>query len=135
MSTDRGAQPQQMERLRRTLLVMRVQGWGWFVVAVGWVVLFFWTIAYDTGEHNLIGVALLFAAWAAILGAAVLFCVRLLTRGSPGARIYAISAELVVLLTTWWLWPLFLITVIAPAYVIAMMFRTAGTPAPPQPPT
>jgi hypothetical protein len=108
-------------RLTRALLVMRVQGWAWYAVAVGWVVLFFWTIAYDTGEHNLIGIALLFAAWDVILGTAVLFCVRLLTRGSPGARIYTISAELVVLLTTWWL---------SPAYVIAMMFRTGATSSP-----
>jgi hypothetical protein len=123
-------QPQQTVGLGHTLLVLRVQGWAWFVVAVGWVVLFFWTIAYDTGDHSLIGVALLFAAWAAILGVAVLFCLRLLTRGTPGARIYTISAELLVLFTTWWLWPLFLITIAAPVYVIVTMVRLPSLPSP-----
>ena len=106
---------------------MRIQGWVWLVVAVGFVATFFWTIAYDTGDHSLVGVALLFAAWAAILGGALLFCRHLLRRGSAGARVYTISAELLVFVTMFWFWPLFPITILAPVYVIAMMFRTPTT--------
>jgi len=129
VSTNAGADAQQVvsgpaERLRQVADVMRWQAWGAFAGALLCVVIFFWTIRYDTGDHSLIGVVLFFAAWVALLGTGLLALSKAVAAGSVTARILTIGVELVVLVTTavmWWFLPLIAGSV---AYVVVTLART-----------